>query len=42
VISHGSSTATAIVNAIRVARDAAVGGVVERLTAAARADGPET
>jgi glycerol-3-phosphate acyltransferase PlsX len=42
VISHGSSTATAIVNAIRVARDAAVGDVVGRLTAAARADGPET
>jgi glycerol-3-phosphate acyltransferase PlsX len=36
VISHGSSSAGAIVNAIRVARDAATAGVVERLTAAVR------
>jgi phosphate acyltransferase len=31
VISHGSSSAGAIVNAVRVARDAVVGGVVPRL-----------
>jgi glycerol-3-phosphate acyltransferase PlsX len=31
VISHGSSSATAIVNAIRVARDCAASGVIERL-----------
>ena len=36
VISHGSSSAGAIVNAIRVARDAVVAGVVDRLTEAAR------
>jgi glycerol-3-phosphate acyltransferase PlsX len=34
VISHGASSATAIYNAIRVARDSAAAGVVERLTAA--------
>jgi phosphate acyltransferase len=34
VISHGSSSATAIVNAVRVARDTAAAGLVERLTAA--------
>jgi glycerol-3-phosphate acyltransferase PlsX len=34
VISHGSSSAGAIVNAIRVARDAAAAGVVARLTEA--------
>jgi glycerol-3-phosphate acyltransferase PlsX len=34
VISHGSSSAGAIVNAIRVARDAANASVVRRLTAA--------
>ena len=34
VISHGSSSAAAIVNAIRVARDAVNAGVVRRLTAA--------
>ncbi len=31
VISHGSSSAQAIVNAVRVARDCATSGVVERL-----------
>jgi glycerol-3-phosphate acyltransferase PlsX len=41
VISHGSSSAGAIVNAIRVAHDAVVAGVVPRLTAAARPDAPE-
>jgi glycerol-3-phosphate acyltransferase PlsX len=41
VISHGSSSAGAIVNAIRVARDAAVADVVPRLAGAARAEGPE-
>jgi phosphate acyltransferase len=35
VISHGASSAGAIVNAIRVARDAAAAGVVARLTEAA-------
>jgi glycerol-3-phosphate acyltransferase PlsX len=34
IISHGASSATAIVNAIRVARDTAAAGVVERLTEA--------
>ncbi len=34
VISHGSSSATAIVNAVRVARDCVDAGVVERLTEA--------
>ena len=32
VISHGSSSATAIVNAVRVARDSVQGQVVARLT----------
>jgi phosphate acyltransferase len=36
VISHGSSSATAIVNAVRVARDAARADVVARLAAAVR------
>jgi glycerol-3-phosphate acyltransferase PlsX len=36
VISHGASSATAIVNAIRVARDCVTAGVVDRLTSAAR------
>jgi len=36
VISHGASSATAIVNAVRVARDCVAAGVVERLTGAAR------
>ena len=36
VISHGASSATAIVNAVRVARDCVTAGVIERLTAAAR------
>jgi len=35
VISHGASSATAIVNAVRVARDCVRGGVIERLTGAA-------
>jgi len=39
VISHGSSSAAAMVNAIRVARDAVVAGVVARLTDAARTGG---
>lgn len=34
VISHGSSSARAIVNAVRVARDAAAGEIVEHLTEA--------
>jgi hypothetical protein len=34
VISHGSSDATAIVNAVRVAHDVAVGGLVGALAAA--------
>ena len=34
VISHGSSSATAMVNAITVAHDLAVGGLVERVAAA--------
>ena len=36
IISHGSSSATAIVNAVRVARDCVTADVVDRLTAAAR------
>jgi glycerol-3-phosphate acyltransferase PlsX len=36
VISHGASSATAIVNAVRVARDCVNAGVIDRLTAAAR------
>jgi glycerol-3-phosphate acyltransferase PlsX len=36
VISHGASSATAIVNAVRVARDCVDAGVVDRLTGAAR------
>ncbi len=36
VISHGASSATAIVNAVRVARDCVTAGVIERLTGAAR------
>jgi glycerol-3-phosphate acyltransferase PlsX len=35
IISHGSSSATAIVNAVRVARDCVTAGVVDRLTEAA-------
>ena len=34
VISHGSSNATAIVNAVRVARDSVAAGTVDRLTEA--------
>jgi len=34
VISHGSSSADAIVNAVRVARDSANADIVEKLTAA--------
>jgi len=37
VISHGASSATAIVNAVRVARDCVTARVIERLTGAARA-----
>jgi glycerol-3-phosphate acyltransferase PlsX len=36
IISHGASSATAIFNAVRVARDCVTTGVVDRLTAAAR------
>jgi glycerol-3-phosphate acyltransferase PlsX len=36
IISHGASSATAIFNAVRVARDCVTTGVVARLTAAAR------
>ncbi len=36
VISHGASSATAIVNAVRVARDCVTARVIERLTGAAR------
>jgi glycerol-3-phosphate acyltransferase PlsX len=36
IISHGASSATAIFNAVRVARDCVTSGVVDRLTAAAR------
>ena len=36
IISHGSSSATAIVNAVRVARDCVTADVVERLAVAAR------
>jgi glycerol-3-phosphate acyltransferase PlsX len=39
VISHGSSSAGAVVNAIRVARDAVFASVVDRLTEVARSDG---
>jgi glycerol-3-phosphate acyltransferase PlsX len=42
VISHGSSSAGAIVNAVRVARDAANAGVVERLTGAIQSAAPES
>ena len=38
IISHGSSSATAMVNAIRVARDMVVGDVVGHLAAAVRPD----
>ena len=34
VISHGSSTATAIVSAVRVAHDVATAGLVQRLAQA--------
>ena len=34
IISHGSSGETAVVNAVRVARDMVAGGVVGTLTAA--------
>jgi fatty acid/phospholipid biosynthesis enzyme len=37
VISHGSSSATAIVNAVRVARDSVQADVVAALTEAAHA-----
>jgi glycerol-3-phosphate acyltransferase PlsX len=37
IISHGSSSAAAIVNAVRVARDSVQAGVVERLTHAIEA-----
>jgi phosphate acyltransferase len=35
IISHGASSANAIVNAVRVARDCVAAGVIERLTGAA-------
>lgn len=38
IISHGSSSGTAMVNAIRVARDMVAGGVVEHLRAAIRGE----
>ena len=34
IISHGSSSATAVVNAVRVARDMVEGGVVDGLRSA--------
>ena len=37
IISHGSSSATAMVNAIRVAHDMVDGGVVEHLRSAVAA-----
>jgi len=40
VISHGSSTRVAMVNAITVAHDVAVGGLVEAVATAIRPDGP--
>jgi glycerol-3-phosphate acyltransferase PlsX len=36
IISHGASSATAIVNAVRVARDCVAAGVIDRLTEATR------
>ena len=36
IISHGASSATAIVNAVRVARDCVAANVIDRLTEAAR------
>jgi glycerol-3-phosphate acyltransferase PlsX len=36
IISHGASSATAIVNAVRVARDCVEANVIDRLTEAAR------
>jgi glycerol-3-phosphate acyltransferase PlsX len=39
VISHGSSSSVAVVNAIRVAHDVATGGFVDHLAAAIAADG---
>jgi phosphate acyltransferase len=39
IISHGSSSAKAIVNAVRVAREMADAGLVERLAAAVRTPG---
>ena len=38
IISHGSSSATAMVNAIRVAHDLVVGDVVDHLRAATATD----
>jgi glycerol-3-phosphate acyltransferase PlsX len=35
IISHGASSAAAIVNAVRVARDCVTTGVIDRLTEAA-------
>jgi glycerol-3-phosphate acyltransferase PlsX len=40
VISHGSSSARAVANAVRVAREMAEAGVVERLREAVRGPGP--
>ncbi|MCU1429231.1 MAG: phosphate:acyl-(acyl carrier protein) acyltransferase [Actinomycetia bacterium] len=39
IISHGSSSAAAIVNAVRVARDCVEAGIVERLTASVAESG---
>jgi glycerol-3-phosphate acyltransferase PlsX len=41
VISHGSSSARAIVNSVRLAADCAKGGIVDRLKATARPSGAE-
>ncbi len=38
VISHGSSNATAIMNALRVAAEVEAGGVVDKLAATIRPD----
>jgi len=40
IISHGASSATAIVNAVRVARDCVTSAVIDRLTAAAKEFSP--
>jgi len=42
IISHGSSSSTAILNAARAGRDLAVGGIVDRLAAAVDVKAPPT